>query len=72
MQWQPIETAPRNCTLIIATIPVYRASDGSFMHWETHVIAFDNEVGEMVEDFGWPFDDYHFWMPLPPPPAKGK
>lgn len=75
MNWQPIETAPKDGTEIIAM----------YMHIDTQIVhnAFwlEDEEGK---DTGWwsydksevsrvQLDDYWtptHWMPLPPPPEK--
>ena len=62
--WLPIETAPRDGTEIVAAIKVRHTKGG--MWWERHVIAADEETGELHPDYdhGWTFDDYELWMSL--------
>jgi hypothetical protein len=69
MSWQPIETAPKDGTAILAAIQVTNNRTGS-QFWERHVIAADDETGDVDVDFdhGWHWDDYSHWMPLPEPP----
>lgn len=70
MNWQPISSAPRDGQRFLATLRVHHAKDGSFSHHDMHVIAVDDETGEIDPDFdqGWGIEDYEFWMPLPAPP----
>jgi hypothetical protein len=65
--WLPIETAPDDGTPFLATLPVYNTA-GEFIHHDTHVIAVDEDTGDLVDDYGWGLGDYQFWMPLPSPP----
>ena len=62
--WLPIKDAPRDGTEIVAAIKVRHIKGG--MWWERHVIAADEETGELHPDYdhGWAFDDYELWMPL--------
>jgi hypothetical protein len=68
-KWQPIETATRDGTLILAFIP----SDGEivFARWDTDCLDVDDEG--WLQDIGeraWPLDvDPTYWQPLPGPPA---
>ena len=72
--WQPIETAPKDGTLILATIHIH-CSDGTAA-WQRHAIYFDAERNITYTDggdeTGWDFDDYQYWMPLPAAPAEGE
>ena len=72
--WQPIETAPKDGTLILATIYIH-CSDGTAA-WQRHAIYFDAERNITYTDGGdetvWDFDDYQYWMPLPAAPAEGE
>lgn len=62
--WLPIKDAPRDGTEIVAAIKVRHIKGG--MWWERHVIAADEETGELHPDYdhGWTFDDYELWMSL--------
>ena len=66
--WQPIETAPKDGTRIVAGTRVNHTSGYSF--WDAHVVWFDDEEGEIASDAyqGWAWDDYTHWLPLPTPP----
>lgn len=69
MDWQPIETAPRDGTPILAALTVHDNRTGQ--KWQQYdVIYADDETGEIHNDcdFGWAFDDYEVWMPIPPLP----
>lgn len=79
MEWQPIETAPRDGTVILAYCPEYgmrqtemgRYREGSpgYARWE---------MGDGPRNYGWVWiEEKHnsahtwkptHWMPLPPPP----
>jgi len=67
--WRPMETAPRDGTPFIAAVLVY--VNGVASHWDRHIIAADDETGEIPNEMeqGWSFDDYTHWAPLPEPPA---
>jgi hypothetical protein len=61
MNWQPIETAPKDGSVII----------GWHKKWqELSMIDFDNREKKWMGRFpGFiPFDQPTHWMPLPPPP----
>ncbi len=65
MNWQPIETAPKDGTEILTFQP--RLSYRGFFV----VVRFDAEM--WGGDGGWSDGEYHYrpthWMPLPDPPA---
>ena len=81
MEWQPIETAPKDGTLIIlwnSTKGLNRAYFGSWRvdsseeHLEDSSLA--NWFDDSYDDFSLgysslPLNPTH-WMPLPPPPSK--
>jgi hypothetical protein len=64
MTWQPIETAPKDGTSIIAAQAGTAADCG--------VIAWDTDFGrwmDLMDDYDEPNWLPTHWMPLPPPPA---
>ena len=75
MQWRPIETAPKDGTVIVAT--GYNFGDESN---ERHYVITSWEDGSWIECSEWNDASYltylTHWMPLPPAPAidaqKGK
>ena len=84
MEWQPIETAPKDGTEILALYPVtvhgVRKADYSIVRWErTHnsihrwVAQADGQraiesQGDTWTDYIEPFVTH--WMPLPEPPSE--
>ena len=66
--WQPIETAPKDGTPMLATLEVNSLCGVKW--WQTDVVFCDDETGEIHNDcdFGWRLDDYSHWQPLPEPP----
>jgi hypothetical protein len=62
-----------------ATIPIWAAlrvrHNGGPYEWQVHLIACDDETGDLLEGFehGWALEDYEFWqpanIPLSPSPA---
>jgi len=74
MDWQPIETAPKDGTSFIAGLWVTMwnaARDNSRRYWEVHLICVDDETGEITADShqGWELSDYSHWMQIPKPPT---
>jgi len=67
-EWQPIETAPVDESILCA-VNVEHAKTGASW-WEMHVIQIDSETGEIHSDndAGWAAGDYSHWMPLPDAP----
>lgn len=67
--WRPIESAPRDGTEFIATVRVF--SNSAFSHHDMHIVAVDDETGELANHYeqGWRLEDYEFWRPLPAPPT---
>jgi hypothetical protein len=68
MEWQPIETAPRDETILAALVVINNKTGRRW--WEMHCISIESDTGEVnVEtDSGWSAGDYTHWMPLPTPP----
>ena len=66
VEWQPIETAPRDGTPILAILKVTNNKTNFAWH-EPNVIWATDDESDWYR--GWGFDDYTHWMPLPPPPT---
>ena len=70
-EWQPIETAPKDGTLVLlyaqGTLAsgVYEAGDWYF--WEGEIVDCEGRLNHWIKGFG----PTH-WMPLPPPPKVTK
>jgi hypothetical protein len=69
-EWQPIGTAPRNGTLVLAACESKMAA-----HWQT--FRFPYPLKQRWNGVKWEADDGHVydpqpthWMPLPPPPME--
>jgi hypothetical protein len=59
-EWQPIETAPKDGTVILAwrkygSIPKFVRFDSFYGEWE-------------VQEEGWHVHNLTHWMPIPEPP----
>lgn len=66
MNWQPIETAPKDGTNIL----VFGYGDMTVVHWNIYGLYWNlSESGAYAENGEW--QPTH-WMPLPPPPATDK
>jgi hypothetical protein len=67
--WRPIESAPRDGALFIATARAF--SGDVFSHHDMHIVAVEDETGEIADNYeqGWRLEDYEFWRPLPAPPT---
>ena len=64
MNWRPIETAPKDGTLVLAcNSDSYRSSLGP-----AYFVAGDNYDGIWFYKGGYDVWDLTHWMPLPPPP----
>jgi hypothetical protein len=69
MEWQPIETAPRDNTALLLWWPEWwhHAHPGYFKHFQWHsdkaLVPFPS--GSSPE----PYEGPTHWMPLPDPPA---
>lgn len=75
MEWQPIETAPRDGTNILIYVPrAAEAGDMATVHW--HARGWHASDGAWVSTYGevghdeWYASDPTHWMPLPPPPGE--
>ena len=74
MSWQPIETAPKDGTLVILYGGYFGVSLGSWREddylAERGEMWLDNSYDEYSTGFAsWPLEPSH-WMPLPPPPEQ--
>jgi hypothetical protein len=74
--WQPIESAPRDGTLVLLWAPDYREDAPSLGSWCERVGAWDADSGTMEDGPAWSNDACSgptHWMPLPAPPTtKGE
>ena len=71
MNWQPIETAPRDGTGHVRGLWVHSAKTGKPIYWEA-IAGYVNDDCEFVDhdsNAPWRADDYTHWMPLPAPPC---
>jgi len=68
MDWQPIETAPKDGTLVL----VFEASQGvavACQNGETWYLDVPWNAPDLSQDFSMYYAPTH-WMPLPPPPTS--
>lgn len=69
MEWQPIETAPKDGTDIIAYFPdAYEKID--IVRWEQNQYHGDSWAYARCVDGLQTSENATHWMPLPPPPVK--
>ena len=64
-EWQPIETAPKDGTLILGWWTIAGSA------YAPHVVRFVADAPEgpnWFDDYGAPFSEPTHWMPLPPAP----
>ena len=76
MEWQPIETAPRDAEFLaydsrtkkqsVAYLSVHKMKGGEWVR--VYPTQMDGEFGPAYEDFGFNSEDVTHWMPLPEPP----
>ena len=70
MEWQPIETAPKDGTTVLVCLPrimnlIIRASYSKvYGYWKTDL---ETDGGITRPTF---FHKGDYWMPLPPPPTE--
>lgn len=66
--WLPIETCPQE-DIFIGAVSVRDNRTGATW-WERHLIALDDETGQIHADYdnGWELADYQWWYPLETPP----
>ena len=69
MDWQPIETAPQDESILAALLVRNRRTRHEW--WEMHLVVIDSDTAEISAetDAGWSAGDYTHWMPLPSPPG---
>lgn len=71
MEWQPIETAPKD-GLHVRGLWVHCGYTGESLYWRADC-GLVSDDGDFVcvsgDDFGWCASDYSHWMPLPEPPS---
>lgn len=78
MNWQPIETAPKDGSEHVRGlwVTVKRTGWPTTKEWRSYVGVIDDSTGNFVdtdygENFGWEANDYEYWYPLPPLPPTG-
>ena len=76
MEWQPIETAPKDGTWIMLFSPCEEFPTSDVTHWIAKYGYFDNsfEPGWIDQEDALVMKEHEptHWMPLPPPPADMK
>lgn len=67
MEWQPIETAPKDGTPIL----IYDPPFNDFLSYEIYVCSWDDYKAAWIEYSGECYAQYQptHWMPLPLPPS---
>lgn len=71
-EWQPIETAPRDGTVIQCWHKVYKCPISVL--WKDDGFPYRGERLNWYErsyTTAWPEQSFTHWMPLPPPPSDG-
>ena len=70
MEWQPIETAPKDGAPHIRGLWVTSSKTGE--SWWEAICGFIDDDGDFVDHDGnapWYPEDYNYWLPLPEPPS---
>jgi hypothetical protein len=67
MDWQPIETAPKDGAKILVCSTDGRGLDARIVRWEEY--AGPGQWYTVHGEAYWREDDFTHWMPLPPPPG---
>ena len=65
MEWQPIETAPKDGTKILAW---FADGDYSIIYWGAYDDSWVQSLPGLGSDSGYSPDTFSHWMPLPLPP----
>lgn len=70
MNWQPIETAKRDCNFRFYGLHVTQTN--GFTWFEAHYVAEDSQ-GQMIQPSGdnfddWAYEDFEVWCDAPAPP----
>lgn len=75
MNWQPIESAPKDGRGHLRGLWVTMKRTGlpDAKQWRSYVGYVHDQSGAFLDldydqDFGWEADDFTHWMPLPEPP----
>lgn len=63
MDWQPIDTAPKDGTWFVAWDPLLNVNGGG-----PFICAYDSSLKQFF-DVSAGIEEPTHWMPLPPPPA---
>jgi len=73
MEWQPIETAPKDGTPHVRGMWTYDLMTGKAIEWMSDA-GYEDEDGDWVLSdaclSGWRAEDYTHWIPLPKPPSQ--
>ena len=72
LQWQPIETAPRDGTPHLRGLHVVGPHGASWDVLSGYVDCDGEFVDQFGDDPGWSDEDFTHWMPLPTPPDSPK
>lgn len=74
MNWQPIETAPKDGTVILVAVflfgPDVSSAKWNGAYWDMRFM--DDYVGPYDSQYEREFGLPAHWMPLPPPPENTK
>lgn len=65
MEWQPIETAPKDGSKILSW---FADGDYSIIYWGAYDGSWGQSLPGLGADSGYSPDTFSYWMPLPLPP----